>query len=177
MPVVFQSRNKRHRVVIKPKQNVYGRDGVVGTEPGQTVEFENHVFQVDEYSARKLKMSQGDLTAALRDSWSFNREMWELGNAPDALKPSVQDMLERIMDATAYQRVEKLRELKHLETVGDGEIGGHQREEVLSAIDRALGILTQGKEGKRGAGKPQPLPDAVNEEAVARKAMTRSDVS
>jgi hypothetical protein len=42
--------------------------------------------------------------------------------------------------------------------------------------------LTQGKEGKRGAGKPQPLPDAVqqapvNEEAVARKAMTRSDVS
>jgi hypothetical protein len=183
MPVQFQSKNKRMRVVLKPKQNVYGRDGVVGTEPGTTVEFSNYVFQVDDPTAKKLGFqSQTELASALRGAWSFNREFWELGNAPDALKPSVDEMLERIAEAIAYQRVDRLRELKDLETVGDGEQGGHSRHEVLAALDRGLGILTQGKEGKRGAGKPQPLPDAVqqapvNEEAVARKAMTRSDVS
>lgn len=173
MPVTFQSRNKRHRVVLTPKQNIYGRDGVTGTTPGTTVEFERNTFQVDEPSAKRLGMTQAELTQALRDAGTFNREFWEIGNAPDAQKPSVQDMLAQITDATAYQRVEKLRELRQLETVGDGEQGGHQREEVLASLDRALGILTEGREGKRGAGKPQPVPAPVNAEAVARKEMTK----
>lgn len=174
MPVLFQSKNKRMRVVLKPAQNIYGRDGVSGTEPGRTVEFERYVFQVDEPTAKRLGMTQTELASALREAGTFNREFWELGNAPDAQKPSVSEMLAKITDATAYQRVDALRELRQLETVGDGEQGGHQREEVLASIDRALGILTEGKEGKRGAGKPQPVPKPLSE-AEVRKAMTRPE--
>jgi hypothetical protein len=178
MPTLFQSSHAKFRLVLEPARPIYGRDGIVGTEGGKTAEFQRYVFQVDDPTAKRLGYkSQTELVDALRAAATYNTDFWELGNAPDAQKPTVQDMLAQITDATAYQRVEKLRELKHMELVGDGEQGGHQREEILTAIDRALGILTEGKEGKRGAGKPQPLPDAVNEEAVARKAMTRSDVS
>jgi hypothetical protein len=174
MPVTFQSAHAKMRVVLKPARNIYGRDGVVGTEGGQTAEFERYIFQVDDPTAKRMGYrSQTELADALRNAGTFNREFWEIGNAPNAQKPSVQDMLAAVTDATAYQRVEKLRELRELETVGDGEVGGHNREEVLGSIDRALGILTGGREGKRGAGKPQPVPEPVNPEAVARKEMTK----
>jgi hypothetical protein len=173
MPTTFQSAHAKMRVVLEPARNIYGREGVVGTEGGKTAEFERYIFQVDEPTAKRMGMTQAELTQALRDAGTFNREFWEIGNAPNALKPSVQDMLAQITDATAYQRVEKLRELRQLETVGDGELGGHNREEVLASLDRALGILTNGKEGKRGAGKPQPVPDAINPEALSRKEMTK----
>jgi magnesium-transporting ATPase (P-type) len=89
-----------------------------------------------------------------------------------ALKPSAEDMLERITDAATRQNVEKLRELKALEAVGDDEQGGHNRQEVIAAVDRALGILTDGKEGKLGPGRPH-RPRAHE----ARKAQTVPDVA
>jgi hypothetical protein len=160
--IQFQSKNKRMRVVIEPIHNIYGREGVQGTTQGKTIEFKDY---------RYLSKSAEE-TEALRGAGTFNQEFWELGNAPDALKPSAEDMLERITDAATRQNVEKLRELKALEAVGDDEQGGHNRQEVIAAVDRALGILTDGKEGKLGPGRPH-RPRAHE----ARKAQTVPDVA
>lgn len=176
----FISRNKLQRVVLEPIRPIWGRDGQEGTTQGKTVEFTRGVFRSTPEKAKTLGFKgEAELNEALRKAGTFNREFWELGNAPDAQKPSVSEMLAKITDATAYQRVDALRELRQLETEGDGEQGGHQREEVLASIDRALGILTEGREGKRGAGKPQPVPkplsEATQSQAEVRKAMTRPE--
>lgn len=170
MAVCFQSRGARLRVVLVPERNIYGREGKIGTEPGTTVQFNNSVFWVNDANAKKLGMSPSELTQKLREAGTFNLEFWELGNAPGEPKPTVEDMLERITDAATRQNVDRLRELKHLEEEGDGERGGHKRSEILAAIDRPLAILTDGKEGKLGPGRPhKPKPH----EAEARKEMTR----
>lgn len=173
----FISRNKLQRVVLEPIRPIWGRDGQEGTTQGKTVEFTRGVFRSTPEKAKTLGFKgEAELNEALRKAGTFNREFWEVGNEPGALKPSADKMIADASDAAMRHDIERLRGLRELETVGDGEQGGHNRQEVLTAIDIPLGLLTDGKEGKRRAGRPHPPKPAISD-AEARKAQTVPDIA
>lgn len=149
MPTTFISKATNFQIALEPEgRPILNEHGVmVARTEGLRVR-----FQQGTHVARDPR--EADL---MRKAKNFNIEFWEVGNEPGAVKPSTEDMLERIADAIARRNLKRLRELKDLEAVGDGEQGGHRRTEVLAAIDRALAIFTDGKEGKLGPGRPHPV--------------------
>lgn len=160
----FISRATRHRMVLKPSLPYTDATGITRHDKSQTVEFVRGSFTATDLEAKKLGFdSASDLANAIRqrledlDAMGQTREVWEKGNEPGRLHPSSEEMLERVADASVRRNLKKLRELRVLEVDGDGEQGGHERVEVLAGIDRALAILTDGKEGKLGAGRPHPV--------------------
>lgn len=164
----FISRATRHRMVLKPSMPHADGLGIVRHDKSTTVEFTKGLFTADDRAAKKLGFdSHKALADAIRerledlDAAGQTREVWEMGNEPGRLKPSDEEMHEWITDAGLRHNVDKLKELKELEVVGDGERGGHNRPGVLSAIDTALGVLTEGKEGKRRPGRPHPPKEPV----------------
>lgn len=146
-PATFLSKYNETRIVLEPKLPVMDATGVTRFTDGRTVEFRH-----GRYTAKSAEEAE-----LIRGSYMFGTEVWELGREPGSQQPPTEEMLERITDASVRRNLGKLRELKALEVDGDGELGGHNRPEVLAAVDRALAILTEGKEGKLGPGRPHPV--------------------
>lgn len=160
----FISRATRHRMVLKPSLPYTDALGITRHDKSQTVEFIRGSFTATDLEAKKLGFSSAsELANAIRqrltdlDEMGQTREVWEKGAEPGRQHPSSEEMFERITDASVRRDAKKLRALRDLEMVEQDGQGGHQRVDVLAGIDRALAILTDGKEGRLGPGRPHPV--------------------
>lgn len=116
----FRSKGVNFKVVIQPsfrKVTDFGHEFV----PGEYADFAPHgMFETDDPR----------IIEKLRDSPTFNREFWEVGNEPGAL-PSADAELDRIMAATA------LLDDAELAQIEAEERAGYNRGEVIASVTRA----------------------------------------
>lgn len=142
-PITFISKGKFHTVIrrgehkrVHPEtgevQYVSGLryefepDGVLTVYPGEDVAMDGPVDPETGYR------TEVDKAAWLRSHNGFNQNYWEIGNEPDAMRPSVEEMLREITQAAVLVDLDRLKELRR------SEDETHQRQTVIGAIDDAL---------------------------------------
>jgi hypothetical protein len=91
---------------------------------------------------------------------TFNREFYEIGNAPDAQNPPVDKLLGDIADASVRRQAKRLRDIVALEE------STHKREVILTSAKAALGALGDTEVGKRRPGRPHDVKPEDEAEAT-----------
>lgn len=147
--VVFISKGAGLRVVTRTaSRTMIDNEVIVRAE--EVVEFAPHgrVELDEERDADKIEH--------LRGLASFNREFFEIGAEPDALKPSVDEQFERILDLATHFDHDALRELIQEEKQT------HNRDVVIRAGEAALQRVRQALE----TAAEQPSAEEVDDEST-----------
>lgn len=117
------------------------------------VEFDNHIFTVDETYKRERGLSESEvqnLLKWLRNHHAFNVNapsgFYEQGAAPDEPQPTLAHQMKRIAETTAEADVDSLQ------AVLDLERNTHNRPAILQAAEAALRTFAGGSESEAGAG-------------------------
>lgn len=149
MPTRFYAKAGNFRVVLDPQLPVNGANGQQSWTNGRSIQFKRGTFTCTDHTARENGFeSEKELTARLREAWSYGREFFEPENDPGIQYPLVPDVLTDIMTAVARNQHEKLV------AILEQEEATHNRPEVVEPVKRALAEVGDTERGKRGPGKP-----------------------
>jgi hypothetical protein len=127
--VLFRSLDPTLRLVRVPERRRENSRGELEVIPGERYEFNDGVFTVD--------ADDKDTLDYLRGHHRFNSKFYEVGNEPDRQRPSIEEAMEEIADATVASDMLKLTEIY------DREHNTYARPAVLRGCQRAMERLEQ----------------------------------
>lgn len=154
----FVSKHNNLRVVLEPMLPQTDATGVTRFTKGRAIEFNRGTYEANAQEARRLGYENTEqLVHAIKHTpdgnprLTFNREFYEMGNAPGAQNPPVDKLLGDILDASVRRQAKRLRDILAQEE------STHKREVILTSARTALGVLGDDDLGKKRPGRPHPV--------------------
>lgn len=142
-PATFVSKYGNYIIILEAGHIVRNERGIVTMNtPNRQVEFQHNQLRVDDPK----------LAEELRDHPGFNRHFWELGNAPNEPKPTLQDQLSALATAAGNQDPDGVAAVLRTEKET------HKREVVITSCEAALEAMAKDPEVVVGAVQTDPLP-------------------
>lgn len=139
--IVFLSKDPNLRVVRIPQRRRYNERGELEVLPGEVYEFKRGSFLTKDESVAEW----------MRNHEKFNSKFYEVGNEPDRISPTLDEVMGQITGAAANGDLIALAEIY------DREKATHDRAPVLAAAEKGMEAIEARNASAEGSLAPEPV--------------------